>query len=369
MSRLPGRRCMILLLVGVLVVWANEVPHPFAAPPPKGDPAPPRSDAPASTDRHSDPSPAGAIARFGTLRLWHGGEARAVAFSPDGKVVASGGGDRIVRLWDAATGKELRSLSGHRKAVVRLAYSPDGKLLAAGDRDGEIVFWDPATGEELDRFSRYDDGALNELRALAFSPNGKLLAAAHGYTIDLWDIATGKPLPSVPGDMREVYSVAFSPDSKTLAAGTGHGIFMCQPGTGKEGRRIREACVFAVAFFPDGKRLAAGTGDDVLILGAESGEELQRPRELRSWSMRLAIAPDGKSLACTGSNYDRIAVCDLTTNGVDVLGSGRQVEIHDLAFSPNGRRLATAGADNRIRMWDLATGRESLDFGRAEPPV
>ena len=147
----------------------------------------------------------------------------ALAFSPDGRLLASGGASEAIKLWEVATGREAKSLTGHRAWVSSISFSPDGKLLASGAGDKTIKLWEVATGRELRTFTGHQD-ALN---SVAFSPDGKLLAsgcreAFHGKdtTIKLWEVATGRELRSLNGHQSYVNSVAFSPDGRTLASGS-----------------------------------------------------------------------------------------------------------------------------------------------------
>ncbi|HLF94608.1 MAG TPA: hypothetical protein VJB14_14180, partial [Planctomycetota bacterium] len=138
-------------------------------------------------DPTGDPLPKGAVARLGTLRLRHEDAVVAVAFSPDGKQVASASHDRSLRTWDAATGKRLLTVEGHRGRMYGLAWAPDGKRIATAGHDKTIRIWDAATGFEVNSYYGHEE----HVWAVAFSPDGKLVASAGADTVvHLWDAGT-----------------------------------------------------------------------------------------------------------------------------------------------------------------------------------
>jgi RNA polymerase sigma factor (sigma-70 family) len=160
----------------------------------------------------------------------HEGGVKSVAYSPDGKLIATGGNDKTVRLWDADTGKERRRLTDHRGAVEAVAFSPDGRTLASADgrvdptksqTDGAIRLWEVATGEKLREF----DAPAEWFVRLAFSPDGRTLAATvreskrQGNSVFVWEVATGKGRRSYPAHQGTAYAVAFAPDGRRLASG------------------------------------------------------------------------------------------------------------------------------------------------------
>ncbi|KAA6414440.1 MAG: hypothetical protein FRX48_01189 [Lasallia pustulata] len=225
----------------------------------------------------------------------HSGMVMAVAFSPDGKQLASGSHDQTVRIWDAATGATLQTLEGHSNLVNAVAFSPDGKQLASGSYDKTVRIWDAATGATLQTL----EGHSRSVNAVAFSPDGKQLASgSYDKTVRIWDAATGATLQTLEGHSGRVYAVAFSPDGKQLASGSddktvriwdaatgatlqtleGHSVRIWDAATGAtlqtlEGHSGR---VYAVAFSPDGKQLASGSDDKtVRIWDAATGATLQ----------------------------------------------------------------------------------------------
>jgi len=146
----------------------------------------------------------------------HTSQVNSVAFSPDGKRLATGAADHTVKIWDFATGKDVLTLQGHTSQVTSVAFSPDGKRLATGAWDTAAKIWDLATGKELLTLQ----GHNGLIESIAFSPDGKRLAAGANNTAKIWDLATGEGLLTLQGHTSQVNSVAFSPDGKRLATGS-----------------------------------------------------------------------------------------------------------------------------------------------------
>jgi RNA polymerase sigma factor (sigma-70 family) len=216
-----------LKLAAVLVLGAATLAAGVLAP--RGRPAkttaPPNEAAPPRVerrDRLDDPLPAGAVVCFGTVRLRHAGEVSQVVFSPNGKLLASASKDATVRLWEAATGKELRYLTGQDSWIDCVAFSPDGKTLAAGyhgsrgiESGHPVILWDVKTGKELARLQ----GHGSEVGAVVFSPDGKTLASAgYGKSIRLWDVAARKERARLQVSEPGISTLAFSPDNRLLAS-------------------------------------------------------------------------------------------------------------------------------------------------------
>ncbi|OAI41529.1 hypothetical protein AYO40_00410 [Planctomycetaceae bacterium SCGC AG-212-D15] len=232
----------------------------------------------------------GSGSRDATVRLWDvatgketrrlkmpgpGGcrsEVKALAFAPDGKMVATVATENFVthsvRLWEVATGKEVRRFDG-----VSVAFAPDGKILASGDDGGAVYLWDAATGKEIRRL----DGHQEMVESVAFAPDGKTLASG-GWdkTVRSWDIATGKEIGCFVGHQHEVASVVFAPDGKTLASQSWNNtVRLWEVATGQEIHRLPLQNMIKVAFAPDGKALSSA---EKVTIGLWDARRFGRPR-------------------------------------------------------------------------------------------
>lgn len=231
-----------------------------------------------------------------------------LAYSPDGRTLASGGLGPDVKLWDVATNAQKATLRGHWSPVGSLAFSRDGRTLASGSTDGDVRLWDVAT--DLERATVA--GHSSEVRGLAFSPDGRTLASGSlDGSVMLWDVATGREIARFQGGGRKVYGLAFSPDGQRLALGLGALVGGDRGEVGlwelageKSGFRVIGPGIFrAVAFSPNGRTLAAGGNDRVVRLwDVASGRELATLAGHEGFIASLAFSPDGESLATAGQD-------------------------------------------------------------------
>jgi eukaryotic-like serine/threonine-protein kinase len=352
----------------------------------------------------------------GTVKLWdsvtgellatleHGAAVTCLDFSSDGKTLASGSDDGSVRLWDVGARRQRAVLQGHDGAVHAVAFSPDGSILISASARGALCKWDPVLATQQEAAHRTTDfwsvafapdgstlatggadgslvlwdasglqvrsalaGAPGRVAATAFSPDGKLLASATGGAVALWDVASGRVSPPVPweGDAR---SVAFAPDGESLVV-SGHAAGdPARAGLSKqfrlEDRRViaefhwDRGPINSSAFAPDGQ---------AVILGGETGiVNVWRPQartepvllgshpDVRS----LAFAPDGLLLATAGGGDNAIQLWDAASGRRGATLRGHSGLVNCIAFSPDGKLLASGSADHSVRLWDPVKGVE-----------
>jgi RNA polymerase sigma factor (sigma-70 family) len=306
----------------------------------------------------------------------HGGDVCAVAFAPDGQVLATSGHDRVIRLWDVATGKPVRAWAGHKVAVTSLAFSPDGRLLASGSGDPvqgrgmeahALRLWDVATGKELASLGSHGEG----VHVVHFSRDGRMLFSAEDMSVRRWDVGSRKELGTSDGHVGWVSGLAFSPDGRTLATtGSDRTVRLWDTAARQLSRVLTgcEATVDTVAFSPDGTKLASASRDGrLLVWDAPTGQEVSR-FQVGKWEAKAVFSPDGKLLAAA-SRDGNIVLWD-AVKAEEVRRFPRSEEgVMSVALSPDGKWLATGHIDDHkeaaadlLRLWDVAAGKEVRRF-------
>ncbi|MGW1987911.1 nSTAND1 domain-containing NTPase [Streptomyces collinus] len=299
----------------------------------------------------------------------HTGAVAAVAFGTDGHTVASGSADGSVRIWDVRVGRTAVRLSAQAGAVTAVAFSPDGTKLATGFEDGTARLWNARTGRALAAFT----GHTGRVSGVAFSPDGRtLLTGSWDDTARLWNLHTHRSTGVLRGHRGEVYAVAFGPDGKTAATASADGtarLWDVRTGRGTTTLRGHTRVVTSVAFSPDGRTLLTGSWDDTARLWnlhthRSSGVLDGHVGHVNS----VAFRPDGKA-AATASSDGTVRLWGTTAQSATGVLSGHRDYVDTVAFGSDGHMLATGSRDGTARLWDPRTGRTKAVLDNRAVPV
>ena len=326
-----------------------------------GLPAPGVSQEPArkSLDGLGDPLPDRALLRIGSTRLRHAGAVTALAFSPDGELLVSGGDDRRLRMWRMLDGKLVMEESGD--VVAAINFLPDGLTFASLSRMGNVGLWNVAAGRQIKEIAGIG-GIGTQTQVLRCSMDGKSASLADDRgQVAVRDLATGKKTQEFRLMLDAFFKVALSPDGKRIAwAGRDHAVSISEVATGKQLLKLpgeKNRPIRAAAFSADGRYVAAGgIFSQITVWELASGQALVT---LPSRDPMFAFSPDGRTLATCGQSAG-VHLWDLAT------GEERRTLHHPsrapeiLAFSADGRHLAAASRDGLIRVWDPVTGENRL---------
>ena len=290
---------------------------------------------------------------------------RSIAYSPDGRTIASGSNGGPIHLWDIGTRQVKTTLRGHADIISSIAYSPDGNTIATACRDHTVRLWNATTGEHKATLSGHKEWVVS----VAYSPDGStIVTASLDDTVRLWDAATGKHKATLKGHHHYVNSAVYSPDGKTIASRGWDGVFFWDLTAGETEATIKKSVrsIDALAYSPDGKTIAlAKFGGTVRLwdAGAPQNNGVPQPRYAatpffsghKKFADCLAYSPDGKTIVSGTSS--EIHLWNATTRKHDATFKGATDNINSVAYSPDGKTIVGGSWDGRVHLWDAATGR------------
>lgn len=293
------------------------------------------------------------------IRTFYGGHAgfvASVAFSPDERHLLSCGTEGRIVLWDRASGEKLRELPGHAKGCFRALFSPDGRTIASGGMDAVIRLWDASSGEQTAQLS----GHTATVRGLAYTPDGRhLVSASWDKTVRLWDVAAGRELRSFTGHTAGVGAVAVSADGRHLlsAGGKDGTVRYWELASGRELAVLRghSGEVTSVAFSKDGKQGLSGSFDKtVRVWDLAKSAEVQAIAAGEVSVFSLAVSPDGGRLLVGSRN---IAIRDMAANRVLHSLDGKVNWVFRVAVAPDGVSILSGNFDGTVNLWDGSAGK------------
>ena len=277
----------------------------------------------------------------------------AVAFHPDGTMLASVSSDKTIKLWSVPGGKLLKTLKGHKLTIYSVAFHPNGKMLASASMDKTIKLWSVPRGKLLKTLK----GHTKDIRSVDFHPHGTMLASGSSdNTIKLWSVPGGELLKTLKGHTRSIYSVDFHPQGTMLATGSWDNtikLWSMPDGTLLSTLKGHNDNIYSVAFHPQGTMLASGSNDKTIKLWSiPDGKLLKTLKGHKSYLYCIAFHPDGRMLA-SGSADKTIKLWSIPDGNLLKSLKAHKKDLKSIAYHPGGKIIASASRDKTIRLWSV----------------
>ncbi|KAI0352433.1 WD40 repeat-like protein [Trametes cingulata] len=286
----------------------------------------------------------------------HTGGVTCVAWSPDGRFIASGSEDTTIIVRDGTDGHLLHQLTEHSDVIWTLAFSPDGQRLASCASDGLGLIWDVETHAVI----AVMDGDGTVMQTIQYSPDGsRIVTSCTDFSVRVWNAATGVLVHNMEGHTASVMSAVWSPNGKWIASCSADytaKIWNAETGQVHQTLADHSGVVWSVAFDPESRRVITGSDDATSIIwNAETGEALVNLHEHPSPVWAAAFSPDGKRVM-SASNDTTLKLCDSFTGELQHTFDRNDALVNAAVFSPDGQYVASSGGDNEVLVWNTKTG-------------